>query len=218
MFATGMNTELGRIAALTDRVEPEESPLERQVRRVAWLIAIVALSVGLAFLPLGTFAGGLPSRRHRCSPSASWSATSPKGCCRRSRWRWRWEFGSSRNGARVVKRLSAVETLGSTTVICTDKTGTLTENQMRVVRCWTDDGTIEMGALGDRPGPLVAATIAAAARCTTGRLSPSSGEAGLGDPTELALLQAAVDVGMPADPAERDGPASPSSRSTRPCS
>ena len=55
-----MQTELGRIAALTERVEVEESPLERQVRRVAWLIALVAVVVGLAFLPIGWLAAGLP--------------------------------------------------------------------------------------------------------------------------------------------------------------
>ncbi len=53
VFATGMQTELGRIAALTERVEVEESPLEHEVRRVAWLITLVAVVIGLAFLPLG---------------------------------------------------------------------------------------------------------------------------------------------------------------------
>ena len=59
VFATGMRTELGRIAALTERVGADESPLEREVRRVAWLIAAVAVTVGIAFLPLGTLAAGL---------------------------------------------------------------------------------------------------------------------------------------------------------------
>jgi magnesium-transporting ATPase (P-type) len=60
VFATGMQTELGRIAALTERVKGEPSPLEREVRRVAWLIALFAVAVGLAFLPLGWLAAGLP--------------------------------------------------------------------------------------------------------------------------------------------------------------
>ncbi len=55
--ATGMGTELGRIAALSQRVGREESPLEHQVKRAAWLIAFVAVGAGLAFLPLGLAAG-----------------------------------------------------------------------------------------------------------------------------------------------------------------
>jgi magnesium-transporting ATPase (P-type) len=60
VFATGMQTDLGRIAALTERVEADPSPLEREVKRVAWLIAAVAGVVGLAFLPLGWLVAGLP--------------------------------------------------------------------------------------------------------------------------------------------------------------
>ena len=59
IVATGMQTELGRIAAMTENVKTEPSPLEQQVRRVAWLIALVAVLVGLAFLPIGYFAAGL---------------------------------------------------------------------------------------------------------------------------------------------------------------
>ena len=57
VIATGMCTELGRIAALSQRVGREESPLERQVKRVARLIALVAVVAGLAFLPIGLAAG-----------------------------------------------------------------------------------------------------------------------------------------------------------------
>jgi hypothetical protein len=57
VFATGMQTELGRISALSERVGREESPLEAQVRRVAKLISVVAVVVGIAFLPLGLIAG-----------------------------------------------------------------------------------------------------------------------------------------------------------------
>jgi multisubunit Na+/H+ antiporter MnhB subunit len=60
LFATGMRTELGRTAALSLRVGREDSPLERQVKRVAWLIAAIAVGVGVALLPLGTLAAGLP--------------------------------------------------------------------------------------------------------------------------------------------------------------
>ena len=59
VFATGMHTELGRIAALTERVTEEPSPLERQVRRVAWLIAGIAVGMAIAFVPIAIFGAGL---------------------------------------------------------------------------------------------------------------------------------------------------------------
>lgn len=59
VFATGMRTELGRIASLTERVERDESPLEAQIRRVAWLIALISVLIGAAFIPLAAFGAGL---------------------------------------------------------------------------------------------------------------------------------------------------------------
>ena len=105
VFATGMQTELGRIAALSERVEREESPLERQVRRVAWLIAAVAVAVGIAFIPLGMLGAGLPLRATRsCSRSACSSRTCRRAAaddhaCARGRRRERWRAaGRSSSG------------------------------------------------------------------------------------------------------------------------
>ena len=99
--ATGMGTELGRIAALSQRVGREESPLEHQVKRAARPIGLLVANVPEGLLPTITLALAVGVR------------------------------DLARRGA-LVKRLSAVETLGSTSVICTDKTGTLTQNRMRV--------------------------------------------------------------------------------------
>ncbi len=136
MFATGIHNELGRVAALSERVTSEESPLESQVRRVAWLIALIAVATGIAFLPLATWGAGL-------SPSAAVVfavglivGNVPEG--RLPVITLALAVGVRELVARgaVVKRLSAVETLGSTTVICTDKTGTLTANRMEVKDLW----------------------------------------------------------------------------------
>ena len=62
VFATGIHTELGRIATLTERVKQEPSPLETQVRRVAWLIAAIAVAMAAAFVPIGVFGAGLSVR------------------------------------------------------------------------------------------------------------------------------------------------------------
>ena len=69
VVATGMRTELGRIAALSERVKPEQSPLERQVRRVAWLIAVIAVVLAAVFLPVATLGRACRSRRRSCSRS-----------------------------------------------------------------------------------------------------------------------------------------------------
>jgi calcium-translocating P-type ATPase len=170
VYATGMQTELGRISALSERVDREESPLEQQVRRVAKLIAVVAVVVGVAFLPLGLLAG-LSFPDALVFAVGLLVANVPEGLLPTITLALAVGVRAlSREGA-LVKRLSAVETLGSTTVICTDKTGTLTENRMRVVEALGDDE-----ALAD-----------VAASCATAEVD-ESGNRVAGDPTEVALL------------------------------
>ncbi|MET9633254.1 cation-transporting P-type ATPase [Lentzea sp. NPDC006480] len=185
VFATGMRTELGRIAALSQRVGRDESPLERQVKRVAWLIAAVAVGAGIAFLPLGVFGAGLPLPDAFNFAIGLLVANVPEGLLPIITLALAVGVrGLARRGA-VVKRLSAVETLGSTTVICTDKTGTLTQNRMTVTDIWTPGG--------DRSALAVAVSA-----CNNADL-----EAGSGDPTELALLQAAAEMGTEVSPEHR---------------
>lgn len=195
--ATGMHTELGRIAALSQRTTRAESPLEHQVKRVAWLIALVAAIAGLVFLPAGLLAG------------LGWSAAItftiglivanvPEGLLPTITLALAVGVRDLARRGAVVKRLSAVETLGSTTVICTDKTGTLTENRMRVTSVWTPDGATGTPAAATR---LLAYT---AAVCTSAEPSVDPDETGTGDPTELALLAYAATVGASVEPGDRD--------------
>jgi len=119
VLATGMRTQLGRIASLSQRVQVEESPLEREVRRVAWVIAAVAVFVGIAFLPLGTFAAGLSFGDAAVFAIGLLVANVPEGLLPTITLALAVGVRSLARAGALVKRLSAVETLGSTTVICT---------------------------------------------------------------------------------------------------
>ena len=197
VFATGMATELGRIAALSQRVEREESPLERQVRRVAWLIAAIAVLMGLAFIPLATLVAGLSVSDSIVFAIGLIVGNVPEGLLPVITLALAVGVrGLVRRGA-VVKRLSAVETLGSTDVVCTDKTGTLTENRMRVTRLWAagEEFDLEHGhPPSPRDAPFLGELAAAMAICNNAHLD-DSGEV-VGDPTEAAMLATARSLGV----------------------
>jgi calcium-translocating P-type ATPase len=209
VFATGMQTELGRIAALSERVVVEESPLERQVRRMAWLIALVAVGAGLVFVPVAWLVAGLPLEDAFTFAVGLIVANVPEGLLPTLTLALAGGVASLARQGALVKRLSAVETLGSTTVICTDKTGTLTENRMRPVRIWTPlteldlegDADVE-GAIRDDPVlGLLGRAIAASstAELALDRTSKSRGEA-----TEIGLLEAARTLGVDVAVARRE--------------
>ena len=209
VFATGMQTELGRIAALSERVEAEESPLEHQVRRVAWLIALVAVGAGFAFLPIGWLAAGLPLADAFTFAIGLIVANVPEGLLPTLTLALAAGVaGLARRGA-LVKRLSAVETLGSTTVICTDKTGTLTENRMRTVRIWTPLGEIDFDADMDVESAVAADPVLgllgrAIAACSTAELAAEGAGKSRGEATEVGMLEAARALGIDVDVARRE--------------
>jgi calcium-translocating P-type ATPase len=207
--ATGMSTQLGRIAALSQRVGRDESPLEHQVKRVAWLIALVALGAGIAFLPVG-LAAGLALTAAASFAIGLLVANVPEGLLPTITLALAVGVREMAQRGALVKRLSAVETLGSTSVICTDKTGTLTQNRMHVTAVWTAQGEVgpavaavdEPGAgIPGAAGALLVARVAAA--CNNAELPGQDGHKEAGDPTEIALLELAASyrVGLP--PAER---------------
>jgi magnesium-transporting ATPase (P-type) len=206
--ATGMATELGRIARLTQHTGRRASPLELQMGRVTRLVAVLSVSTGAAFFVIaGALGMGLTERfvfaigvivanvPEGLLPTVTLSlALATQRMARRNA---------------VVRRLSAVETLGSTTVICTDKTGTLTANQMTVRRIWLPDGELEVGGAGyapegdvgvlaGRPGAGALQELArAAALCNDATLERSGVRWDVvGDPTEGALLTLARKLGV----------------------
>ena len=182
VFATGMRTEIGRIAALSEQVPDVASPLEDQVRKVAWLIAAVAVGTGLAFMPIAMVGAGLPFSGAALFAIGLLVGNVPEGLLPVITLALAASARDLASRGAVIKRLSAAETLGSTTVICTDKTGTLTEGRMTVQDLWSADR-----------GRLAAAI----ARCSTATTTS-------GDPTEVAMLQSVESQGIDVSPSKRD--------------
>jgi cation-transporting P-type ATPase F len=215
VVATGAGTELGEIHRLVGQAEILATPLTRKIARFSTVLTVVILglaaltfAVGIArgegvaamftaavALAVGAIPEGLP---------AAVTITLAIGVAR-----------MARRGA-VIRRLPAVETLGSTTVICTDKTGTLTENQMTVRTVWTPAATYTLtgsgyATEGSLVGPTgepaeVAAdqalwwTLAAGAGCNDAALTVQGGRPAIvGDPTEGAMLVAARKAGVGLD-------------------
>lgn len=194
VFATGDHTELGRIAALSQRTQRDPSPLERQVKKVAWLIAAVAVAMGAVFLVAGV-AVGLPLTDSLIFAIGLLVANVPEGLLPIITLALAVGVRALARQGAVVKRLSAVETLGSTNVICTDKTGTLTRNRMRLQTVWTPEH-------GTSTGPWTGELARTGALCTT---VTRDAEGQLhGDPTEIALVEGAGAHGAPVDLVRRD--------------
>jgi len=221
VVATGGATVLGAIAERMGAQERPQTPLQRRMARFANIIAVAVLaSTALAF-GLGVALGGAPSEMFLVAVALA-VAVIPEGLP--VAFTIAMALGVRRMARRrvIVRTLPAVETLGSTTVIGSDKTGTLTENRMRVVAAWTSAGWAHLGrdttplgagslavGTGDHadehadelPGPLVE-TLRTGVLSNDAALSPDG--TGVGDPTEVALLTAAATARL--DPrALRDG-------------
>lgn len=177
--ATGSGTELGRIARLTQSAEELITPLERRMEGVAKKLTIAALAIVVVIIALG-FLRGETWREMLLVGLSMAVAAVPEGLP--AVVTVALAVGSRKMLARkaLVRRLSSVETLGSVTVICTDKTGTLTENRMKVH---------EVKSVGIPESVL----IKLAALCTNVRKTE---EDWYGDPTEVALVEAAVVAGF----------------------
>ncbi|HET6203889.1 MAG TPA: cation-translocating P-type ATPase [Planctomycetota bacterium] len=174
VFATGMETELGRVAHLLATTRQEPTPLQRQLARVGRTLLWLCLAVVALVGALGLARGLAPLDVLLSSVSLAVAAV-PEGLA--AVVTIALAVGVQRMAARnvLVRRLPAVETLGCATVICTDKTGTLTTGVMTVRDLW---------------GPDPRALLFAAAACSDAELDASR-MGGTGDPTEIALLRAA---------------------------
>ena len=142
VFATGLNTEFGKIAHLTTTVQTGLSPLQQEIVKVTHVVAGLSLLMGLVFFTIGV-GMGLGFWASTIFGIGIIVANVPEGLLPTVTLAL--AMGSQRMAARkaLIKHLASVETLGCTTVICTDKTGTLTENRMRLDRLYVDDLVVE---------------------------------------------------------------------------
>jgi magnesium-transporting ATPase (P-type) len=210
VYSTGMKTEIGKIAGLTQEVKEEPSPLQKEMGKITKILAVIATSLGVLFFCLGAFVMHMGQAASFMFGIGIIVANVPEGLLPTVTLAL--AMGTQRMAKRhaLIKKLSSVETLGCTTVICTDKTGTLTTNEMTVREMWVADRDIVIGGVGYAPvgefsvdgHPLTEDDTAAmlkllriASFCNNSKLLRPEEEQEqwriLGDPTEAALLVAA---------------------------
>ena len=199
VFATGAYTEFGRIARLTQTGRETASPLRREIAYLSRLIIILAVIIGSVFFTVIWWAVGVHFWRAFIFAIGIIVAMVPEGLL--PTLTLALVLATQRMARRnvLIRHLPSVETLGSTTVICTDKTGTLTHNRMLVKRLYLEDGFIEgeeaarTQAMLQRSRPF----FLAARLCQDLKESVVNGKATfLGDPMEVALVNMAQAAGV----------------------
>jgi Ca2+-transporting ATPase len=223
IFATGMNTEFGKIARLTQTVGEDLSPLQKEVNRVTKIVTAMAMGIGILLFFLSVFVIGRPLSEGFIFSVGMVVAFVPEGLLPTVTLSL--AMGVQRMAKRnaLIKKLSSVETLGSCTVICTDKTGTLTQNEMTVREAWVAGRKLTVSGVGyeptgefhpSSPGGTVSPAdvrelVLGAVLCNNAKLVPPQEERGwtiLGDPTEAALLVAGAKGGLTHSDAVKEYP------------
>ena len=141
----GCATELGRIAALLRDEREVRTPLQRRLARFGARLAVAVVVICAVIFGIGMLRGGAPAADVLTALSLRWPP-SPRRCPRWSPFPWPWAHAGMVRQNALIRRLPAVETLGSVTVICSDKTGTLT----RTACGWTADRRRRRGSVGPR--------------------------------------------------------------------
>src|SRR4030042_2717020 len=151
VFATGMKTQFGKIANLTQNVKEQLSPLQIEINKTSQVLAYIAVGVGVLFFILSLFTVKLGFVAAFVFSVCCIVAFVPEGLLPTVTITL--AMGVQRMAKRnaLIKKLSSVETLGSTTVICTDKTGTLTQNEMTVKEIWVNGNSYDVSGVGYTP-------------------------------------------------------------------
>ena len=211
----GMRTEFGKIAGLTQNMKEVQSPLQKELNRLTKQISVIAISFGVFFFVAALLLVKEPMASSFIFALGMIVAFIPEGLLPTVTLSLAMAVQRMSKRNALVKKLSSVEALGSTTVICTDKTGTLTQNEMTVNHLWLADREYEVTGVGYGPkgeiltgGKTVKASededmnllLTGAALCSNARLLPPGEESArytvLGDPTEACLGVVAEKAGI----------------------
>ena len=206
--ATGMATQLGRIATLLQSVKHEATPLQERLDSIGKLLALAGVVVAVILVGIGLLAGETVSSALLTAVSVA-VAVIPEGLP--AVVTFTLALGAQRMLRRqaLIRKLPAVETLGSVTVICSDKTGTLTQNRMTVTVVDVPGRRIEVGREVSpfEADEQIGLVLLAGALCNDAEVQPGAdGERIIGDPTEGALLAAALRFGVDAHAARAGYP------------
>ena len=193
--ATGMNTQMGQIANLLNNEENSKTPLQEKLAKLGKYLGIIAIAACLIIFAVGIANGLNTMEIFMTSVSLAVSAI-PEGLP--AIVTIVLSIGVQRMSKRnaLIRRLPAVETLGSASVICSDKTGTLTQNRMTLVKvyCDTDDTETE---LADASDARFSELLKYGTLCSDGSIVFEDGKVKhIGDPTETAIVYAAHNMGL----------------------
>jgi Ca2+-transporting ATPase len=222
VVATGQNTQIGLIAQMLSAVEEEETPLQKRLDELGRSLSIAALVIVAIVFATGILRGADLLEEFIIAVSLAIAAV-PEGLPAVVTITLALGMREMVKRHALIRRLASVETLGSASVICSDKTGTLTQNEMTAVRLWCDGDTFEITGDGYKPeGKFIhegdhldfskhpaVTTILWAGMLANDALLEASGAAGgdgvgpgvatyrmVGDPTEGALIVAAAKAGI----------------------
>ncbi len=212
---TGMSTKFGQIAGLTQEIKDEQSPLQKEIAHTAKYDFIIALTVGIIFFLVSlvwlklSFIDGMIFMigvMVACVPEGLQVTVSSALAIN--------VLNMAKENV-LVKRLSSVQTLGSVTVICTDKTGTITKGEMTVKKIWVPNKVVNISGVGYTPNgkftyngkilkkdesKSIEKLLEISALCNSAKLEPPSNKNKswniIGDPTDGALLVASMKYGF----------------------
>lgn len=214
VFATGNKTEFSKIATLTQAIKEVSSPLQKEIGKLARLIALIAILMGVSLFFLNIFVVGFPLELAFLFAIGLTVANVPEGLLPTVTLSLAAAAQKMVGKNALVKKLSSVETLGSTTIICTDKTGTLTKNEMTARKIWIPGELIDVTGAGYTPqGKFIhngqqicydemkelKLLMRTSAFCNDAKLIPPKDSGKwkiIGDPTEASLLVAAYKSGF----------------------